>query len=414
MGVRLATERSAGTNGSPTPPNGRHALSGSGELCKEELPAPQFSLLGATAEDRKRRWVALGFTPFFEAIVVAFMLWGLMEFPPASVTKMAKEEVLYFHPAAPPVKEPPRLLKRPVQPHIVQTPVLPKMRQEVVQKPAVAHLKVPEISKPRIELPVAPPVPVHHETFAAVKVHHQVPHRQIAVVHTGTFNSAKEIHQKKQMAMVHTGDFSPGSMAKATAHRPLNQVQTGGFGAANGVPNNPSADSHMKVAMLGSFDLPSGAGHGNGTGGAKGVRGTVAAAGFGNAVGEASGGQPNNAAPQRVQQSSFGNAVAGTNTAKKQAAAQAANFKPVVILSKPDPVYPPEARRLHIQGQVVLNVLFEASGKLRVLNVVHGLGHGMDGAAIRAAEGIRFKPAERNGRPMNSKAIIHIIFQLAN
>ena len=213
--------------------------------------------------------------------------------------------------------------------------------------------------------------------------------------------------------MVRTGDFNPGSMAKATVKRPLRQVQTGGFGANNGIPNNPVADSHTQVAQLGSFDLPSGPGYGNGTGGAHGVRGTVASAGFGNGIGEASGSRPDRATPQSVQQGGFGSVVAGKEAPRTRSAAEEGAFKPVVILSKPDPVYPAEARRDHIQGQVILSVLFGASGELRVLKVEQGLGHGMDRAAIQAAEQIKFKPAERGGHPVDSNARVHIIFQLA-
>ena len=217
----------------------------------------------------------------------------------------------------------------------------------------------------------------------------------------------------RQIAMVRTGDFNPGSMAKGTVKRPLREVQTGGFGADNGIPNDPAADSHTRVAQLGSFDLPSGPGHGNGTGGARGVRGTVASAGFGNGIGEASGSRPGSVAPQSVRQGGFGSVVAGTRAPQTHSAAQEAAFKPVVILSKPNPVYPPEARRDHIEGQVILSVLFGASGHLRVLKVEQGLGHGMDAAAIQAAEQIKFKPAERDGRPVDSTAMVHIIFQLA-
>ena len=38
-----------------------------------------------------------------------------------------------------------------------------------------------------------------------------------------------------------------------------------------------------------------------------------------------------------------------------------------------------------IEGEVLLEVTFEATGKLHVLRVVRGLGHGLDDAAVRAA-----------------------------
>jgi TonB family protein len=86
---------------------------------------------------------------------------------------------------------------------------------------------------------------------------------------------------------------------------------------------------------------------------------------------------------------------------------------PAEIISKPTPAYTEEARRLRIEGEVVLEVVFEASGKLHVVRVVRGLGHGLDENAVRAAEQIRFKPAMREGQPANSTAMLHIVFQLA-
>lgn len=85
----------------------------------------------------------------------------------------------------------------------------------------------------------------------------------------------------------------------------------------------------------------------------------------------------------------------------------------VEILSKPRPAYTEEARRQRIEGEVLLEILFAASGQVRVLGTVRGLGLGLDENAIAAAEAIRFRPAERAGIPADSTAIVHIVFQLA-
>jgi TonB family protein len=85
----------------------------------------------------------------------------------------------------------------------------------------------------------------------------------------------------------------------------------------------------------------------------------------------------------------------------------------VEIVSKPSPVYTQEARRLRLEGEVLLEVLFTANGQMRVNRVVRGLGHGLDEAAITAANQMRFKPALRNGSPVDSTAIVHVVFQLA-
>jgi TonB family protein len=83
------------------------------------------------------------------------------------------------------------------------------------------------------------------------------------------------------------------------------------------------------------------------------------------------------------------------------------------ILYKPNPVYTEEARRLRLEGEVLLEVVFGASGELRVLRVVRGLGHGLDEAAVRSAQQIRFKPAKREGQAVDSVATLHVRFQLA-
>jgi TonB family protein len=68
---------------------------------------------------------------------------------------------------------------------------------------------------------------------------------------------------------------------------------------------------------------------------------------------------------------------------------------------------------MHIEGEVLLDVMFEASGQIRVLRVVRGLGHGLDESAQRAAQQIRFNPAKRDGQPYDSDAVVHIVFALA-
>jgi TonB family protein len=45
--------------------------------------------------------------------------------------------------------------------------------------------------------------------------------------------------------------------------------------------------------------------------------------------------------------------------------------------------------------------------------VVHGLGHGLDEEARRVAQQIRFRPATRDGQPVDLTTNITITFQLA-
>jgi TonB family protein len=66
-----------------------------------------------------------------------------------------------------------------------------------------------------------------------------------------------------------------------------------------------------------------------------------------------------------------------------------------------------------MEGEVLLEVLFAASGEARVLRTIRGLGHGLDENAIAAAREIQFRPAQRDGKATDSTAVVHIIFQLA-
>jgi TonB family protein len=218
-------------------------------------------------------------------------------------------------------------------------------------------------------------------------------------------------------ALVKTDVFSTGSSETPTIARAPQKVQTGGFGDPNGVPAPLANVRPTTIAKLGSFDLPSGPASGNGTAGARFTSGVVASAGFGNgmATGDGSGNLPNSRGTGTVRQAGFGDADAPVPAPVRSKAAEnaAAKTLPAEILSKPAPAYTEEARRLHLEGEVLLEVVFEASGQLRVVRVVRGLGHGLDESAIRAAEQIRFKPAVQNGQPTDSTALLHIIFQLA-
>ena len=66
-----------------------------------------------------------------------------------------------------------------------------------------------------------------------------------------------------------------------------------------------------------------------------------------------------------------------------------------------------------VEGDVVLEVEFAATGDVRVLRVLRGLGHGLDESATRAAQGIKFKPAQSSGRPIDFRTTVHIVFRLA-
>lgn len=207
--------------------------------------------------------------------------------------------------------------------------------------------------------------------------------------------------------LVYTGSF--GSSAPATVNAPVQQVQTGGFGDPNGLKGQGKEGAHLAAAKLGSFDLPEGAGNGNGSGGAKGIKGTIVSVGFGNGIAQGDG---RNSGRGTVQTAGF-SAQELSHGAAKPVQADGPVTSQVEVIYKPTPLYTPEARQLKLEGEVLLEVMFNANGQLHVNRVVRGLGHGLDENAIAAANKMRFKPALRAGSPVDSTAIVHVVFQLA-
>jgi TonB family protein len=215
-------------------------------------------------------------------------------------------------------------------------------------------------------------------------------------------------------APVKTNVFSTGSSATPTMAAAPQKVQTGGFGDPNGVPASDNHGRPVTIAQAGSFDLPSGPGYGNGTGGSHGARGVVASTGFGSGVATGNSSGPVSASRAEVRQGSFGDTDVVTAQPKAKAAEPVVKTLPAEITFKPRPVYTDEGRHLKIEGEVLLEVVFSATGQIRIVRVVRGLGHGLDESAVHAAEQIQFKPALRDGHPTDSEAVLHIVFQLAS
>src|SRR6266850_1030207 len=115
----------------------------------------------------------------------------------------------------------------------------------------------------------------------------------------------------------------------------------------------------------------------------------------------------------KVQTRGFGDPTVATDAPKKKAVSGEGTPTTVEILEKPRPEYTAEGRRLKIEGDVVLEIVFLANGSIQVNRVVSGLGHGLDEAATRAAQQIKFKPAKRDGQPVDFPARVRIEFRMA-
>ena len=216
---------------------------------------------------------------------------------------------------------------------------------------------------------------------------------------------------KRPRDEVKVNNLNTGSAAPATVNAPVNKVQTGGFGDPNGLPGKGNPNKTTNINRLGSPALPGGDGYGNGTGGSKGIRGTVASTGFGNGVANP---PPSGGGKHAVVQSGgFADATVADNAPKKKGPSGDSTSTMVDILDKPHPQYTAEGRSLKLEGDVVLDVVFLADGTVQVNRVVSGLGHGLDEAAARAAQQIKFKPAKRDSQPVDFPARVRIEFRLA-
>jgi TonB family protein len=75
------------------------------------------------------------------------------------------------------------------------------------------------------------------------------------------------------------------------------------------------------------------------------------------------------------------------------------------------PVYTAEARKRSIEGEVVINALFQRDRKIKDVVVERGLGYGLDERAIDAVKRTHFEPARRDGQPIDLRAQIIFTFK---
>jgi TonB family protein len=82
------------------------------------------------------------------------------------------------------------------------------------------------------------------------------------------------------------------------------------------------------------------------------------------------------------------------------------------VLAKPEPQYTEEARKGGITGSVVLRVVFSRTGEVTNIRALSTLPFGLTERAIAAARLIRFRPATRDGRPVNVSMQLEYNFNL--
>ena len=308
--------------------------------------------------DAKPRWNQVGMSAAGQLVILGLALLSPMIFPQTMKTALKFDVIELMQP-------------------VTQIPVAP----ETPKPPAPQRPPKPKVPELKLEGPEPPPlVPQQPHVFLNLKP-------LVPTAHTVEEKPPELKQNLKQLEIVLSSSGpkapkeevkpNPGASNPApdTVNAALSKVQTGGFGEPNGIagPGNPNRRGNIDHA--GSPGLPGGPGFGNGTGGAQGLRGTVASDGSG-------------------------------------WSAAALSAAPPTIRYKPNPAYSAEGLERKIQGDVVLEVIFLASGQIKVTRVVSGLDFGMDDEAIHAAQRIRFTPAMLDGKPVDFSARIRIEFRL--
>lgn len=346
----------------------------------------------ALLPEEEKRWDRIGVSALLQFLILGFFVTMPIFFP-ERLEALKYQVVPILMPASEipvaPAPPPPKIKVKPPEPK--PQPV----EEEVKLSPKQPHIFVqqkafqPDVKKVDAKAPELTKTPVFEEAKLNTPIS----------------------QPKRPRDEVKVNNLNTGSGAPATVNLPLNKVQTGGFGDPNGLAGPPIPNKAANVNRQGSPALPPGPGYGNGTGGSKGARGTVASTGFGNgvAIPPPSGGKRGGA----VQSTGFADATVATDAPKKKAQASDSPTTMVDILDKPRPQYTAEGRSMKIEGEVVIDLVFLANGTVQVNQVVRGLGHGLDEAAVRAAQQIKFKPAKRDGQPVDFPARVRIEFQLA-
>jgi TonB family protein len=346
----------------------------------------------ALLPDSKPRWDRIGVSAICQLAIFGFLVLLPLLFPQQMKTALSFQVVELMQPVTEipvaPTPPPPPKVKPKIPPRAVK-PVVP---EPVKLNPKQPHVFLTaKVEPPKVRTVDAKPVELN-PAFDPVKV--DIPTNQ----------------PKRPKEDVKVGNLGSGSAAPATVVAPVNKVQTGGFGDPNGIPGKGDPNKGTNVNRLGSPALPGGPGYGNGTGGDKGIRGTVASTGFGNGTANP---PPSSGKRGTLQATGFADQTVATDAPKKKVASGEGAPTTVEILEKPRPQYTAEGRSLKIEGDVVIEMVFLANGSIQINRVVSGLGHGLDEAATRAAQQIKFKPAKRDGQPVDFPARVRIEFRLA-
>lgn len=87
---------------------------------------------------------------------------------------------------------------------------------------------------------------------------------------------------------------------------------------------------------------------------------------------------------------------------------------PPKLVTPSEPIYPEEAKKAGVEGQVILKITVDVDGKVVAQEVETGAGYGFDEAALEASKGLGFEPAKfEDGTPFKASILYRYRFELA-
>ena len=92
---------------------------------------------------------------------------------------------------------------------------------------------------------------------------------------------------------------------------------------------------------------------------------------------------------------------------------RAAGFTPPEFLNRVRPDYPPQADLADITATVEAMAVFRSNGQVGNIEITRWAGFGLEESSERAIRQLKFKPATRDGRPINVRALIQYNFRRA-
>jgi TonB family protein len=88
------------------------------------------------------------------------------------------------------------------------------------------------------------------------------------------------------------------------------------------------------------------------------------------------------------------------------------SFTPPLLIYKVDPGFSAEARQAKIGGIVLVGFVVNAQGAPESVQVLRGVGHGLDEKAVEAVKQYRFKPATDDGKPVATDLRVEVNFNI--